>query len=49
MSRGTGKAKERGPRSKKLATKKVAIKDLQPKKDVKGGVEPINANRLRTR
>jgi hypothetical protein len=49
MSRGAGKSKEKGARPKKLAAKKIAIRDLQPKKDVKGGVEPVGAKRLGTR
>jgi hypothetical protein len=33
---------------KKAAKKaKVAVKDLKPKKDVKGGGEPINERKLR--
>ncbi len=47
MSRETGKAKNKG--QKRLAVKKVAIKDLQPKKEIKAGAEPINTNRLRTK
>jgi hypothetical protein len=47
MSRETGGAKNRGQRKKRLAVKRVAIKDLQPRKEIKAGVEPINWDRLR--
>jgi hypothetical protein len=45
MGREASKAKNKG--QKRLAVKKVAIKDLQPRKEIKAGVEPINADRLR--
>ncbi len=47
MSRETGKAKNKG--QKRLAVKKVSIKDLQPKKEIKAGASPINGDRLRTK
>ncbi len=46
MSRETGKAKNKG--QKRLAVKKVSIKDLQPKKEIKAGAEPPGA-RIRTK
>ncbi len=47
MSRETGNGKNKG--QKRLAVKKVAIKDLQPRKEIRAGVSPINDNRLRTK
>lgn len=47
MSRETGKAKNKG--QKRLVVKKVSIKDLQPRKEIKAGIDPVNGNRLRTK
>lgn len=49
MSRETTKGTNKGQKKKKLAIKKLAIKDLQPRKEIKAGVEPINWDRLRTK
>ena len=49
MSREPGKAKSKGQKKKKLAVTKVAIRDLQPRKEIKAGAEPISDKRLRTK
>jgi len=47
MSRETGEAKGKGKGKKRLAMKKVSVKDLQPKKEIKGGVEPVTGGKIK--
>jgi len=49
VTRETDKTKSQGPKEKKRTAKKLSIKDLRPRKEIKGGAEPIAETRLRTK